>query len=255
MLEELVVEDFMSKHIVSSYSDSNVEKAIRLMVDRNIGSVVVQDEEGPLGLFTERDLLSKVLAVGKKIQEPILLEVMTRWFNVLSPEASLVDAARLMLEKKGKLIVFDDGELEGIVTATDIMREIYEFGKTFDFKSAYSKEVFQEGFKVRLSRIIELMNAERIGSVVISESKLPEAIFTERDLLKAVLHPSFTTEAKVGEYATGNVVTAEEEIDGLEAAAIMSSHHIKRLPLTRDGELVGIVTARDLVEGFASSAW
>lgn len=252
--EQVTVGGFMSRDLVKAFSDSNVVKAIRLMVDRNIGSIVVEDVEGPVGLFTERDLLSKVLGRGRRVEEPILLEVMTRSFDTLRADTTLVEAAKMMLEKKGRLIVFDDGELIGIVTATDIMREIYRFGKPFDFRDSYSKEVFQESPKVKLERVIELMDKNRIGSVLISEGRLPQAIFTERDLLRSVLLPEYNN-ARVGLYATRNVVTAEEGIDGLEASAIMSSHHIKRLPLTDSGEIVGVVTARDLVEGFARSVW
>ena len=252
--EQVTVGGFMSKDLVKAFSDSNVVKAVRLMVDRNIGSIVVEDVEGPVGIFTERDLISKVLGRGRRVEEPILLEVMTRSFDTLRSEATLVEAAKMMLEKKGRLIVFDDGDLIGIVTATDIMREIYRFGKPFDFRNSYSKEVYQESPKVKLERVVELMDKHRVGSVLVSEGRLPQAIFTERDLLRAVLLPEYAN-GKVGDYATGKVVTAEEGIDGLEASAIMSSHHIKRLPLTDAGEVVGIVTARDLVEGFARSVW
>jgi CBS domain-containing protein len=253
--EQVSVENFMSKKLVTTFADSNVSKAVRLMIDHNIGSVVVEDEEGPVGLFTERDLISKILARGRRVEEPVLLEVMTRSFDTIKPEASLVDAAKLMVEKKGRLMVFDDGDLVGIITATDIVREIYEFGRSFGFKDSYSKDVFQESPRVKLEQIVQLMNKHRIGSVLISEGKLPRAIFTERDLLRAVLHPDYRITASVGEFATSGVVTAEEGIDGLEAAAMMSSYHVKRLPLTKSGEIVGIVTARDLVEGFARSAW
>lgn len=245
----------MSRHPVTAFSDSNVREAILLMVAHNIGSVVVKDEEGPLGLFTERDLVSKVLGPGKRIEDLVLLEVTTRSVDELRSEASLVDAAKMMKEKKRRLMVFDDGDLVGLVTATDIMREIYRFGRSFDFTNSYSKKVFEEGPKVKLEQVIQLMDKKRIGSVLISESKLPSAIFTERDLMRAVLLPSFRITARVGDYSAGKVVTAQEGIDGLEAAAIMSSHRIKRLPLTKSGEVVGIVTARDIVESFASYAW
>ena len=84
---------------------------------------------------------------------------------------------------------------------------------------------------------------------------MPIAIFTERDLLKAVQSPDFRLDARVGQYSKGPVITAEAGIDGLKAAAIMGEHHIKRLPLVKSGEIVGIVTARDLVEALATSVW
>lgn len=253
LLEESTARSFMSQNLVKAFADSNVSNAIRLMVQHNIGSVLVEDAQGIAGLFTERDLISNVLGRGRKVEEPILMEVMTRSFNVLKPDATLTDAAKLMNQKKGRLVVFDDSIPLGIVTATDIVREIYRFGRTFDFEDSYSKEVFQEGPKVDLEQVIRLMDKQRIGSVLISEGRLPRAIFTERDLLRAVLSPEFRFQAKVGDFATEKVVTADKGIDGLEAAATMAKHHIKRLPLTESGEIVGIVTARDLVDGFAGS--
>lgn len=245
----------MSKQLATAYSDSNVSKAVALMIERNIGSIIVQDQEGPLGVFTERDLLSKVLRSGKRLEEPILMEVMTRSFNILSPDATLIDAAKIMAEKKGRLMVFDDGSLTGIVTATDIVREIFRFGREFDFSSSYSRLVYVEGPKVKIDHIIRLMDEKRIGSVLISEGRMPIGIFTERDLLKAVQTLDFRLDSRVGDYSKGPVITAEEGIDGLKAAAIMGEHHIKRLPLTKAGEIVGIVTARDLVEALGSSSW
>ena len=253
LLEESTAGSFMSRNLVKVYSDSNASKAVRLMVEHNIGCVIVEDSEGIAGLFTERDLISNVLGRGRRIEEPIIMGVMTRSFNVLRPDATLTDTAKMMKQKKGRLVVFDDGVPLGIVTATDIVREIYRFGRTFDFVDAYSKEVLQEGPKVELEQIVRIMDERRIGSVLISEGRMPRAIFTERDLLRAVLSPDFRFQAKVGEFATQNVVTADEAVSGLEAAAIMARHNIKRLPLTKSGEIVGIVTARDLVDGFASS--
>ena len=57
----------MSEHVLTVYSHSNVRKAIEVMAENNIGSVVVIDSSGPRGVFTERDLLSKVLAKGKNL--------------------------------------------------------------------------------------------------------------------------------------------------------------------------------------------
>ena len=78
------VREFMTKSVESVFSDSNVSNAVRIMVDHNVGSVIVKDNQGTLGIFTERDLLSKVLANHRKLEDPILMEVMTSSFNVVS---------------------------------------------------------------------------------------------------------------------------------------------------------------------------
>ena len=193
LLEESTAESFMSKNLVKAFSDSSASTAVRLMVQHNIGCILVEDVEGVAGLFTERDLLSNILGRGRRVEEPILMEVMTRSFNVLRPDTTLTDAAKMMRQKKGRLVVFEDSIPVGIVTATDIVREIYRFGRAFDFSGAYSKEVFQEGPKVEVEQIIRLMDKHRIGSVLISEGRMPHAIFTERDLLRAVLSPDLVS--------------------------------------------------------------
>ena len=247
--------NFMSTRLVRTFSNSNVSKAVKMMVEFNVGSVIVDDNEGPVGVFTERDLITKVLARQKKLEEPILLEVMTSSFDTLNQDATLLDSAKIMREKKGRLMVFDDGNLVGIVTATDIVREIAKFGKPFDFKSAYSGRVYEESPVAKMELIVQLMAKRRIGSVIISYKNVPSGIFTERDLLRSILKSDFSMDSKVEDYATRNLVTARYDINGLDAARMMVEKHIKRLPLIRSGKLVGIVTARDLVEAFADSSW
>ena len=225
------------------------------MVEYGIGSVIVEEGGQPVGIFTERDLLSKVLARHRKLEEPILTEVMTPSFNILSPDATLGDTAKIMREKKGKLAVFESGKPIGIVTATDIVREIGKFGKRFDFKSAYSRIVYEEGPRSPVELIVQLMDKRRVGSVIVSEGRFSRGIFTERDLLRSILTSEFTMYSGVENYSTHYLITAEEEIDGLDAAKIMIDRRIKRLPLIHSGKIVGIVTARDLVEAFANSAF
>ena len=248
------ISDFMSKEVVTAYSHSNVSNAVRLMVDHNIGSVVVVDASGPIGVFSERDLIGKVLGRQKRPQEPILMEVMSRSFNSVRQDASLAEAAKAMSMKKGRLMVFDDGTLVGIVTATDIMRQIHRTGESFDISKVYSKKIFEVGPETSLEMVVQLMDKRRIGSVIVFERKQPSGIFTERDLLRSVVVPNFRLNARVGDLATRPIITAQLGIDGREAIGIMVQHRIKRLPLTESDKVVGIVTARDLVEAFASSS-
>jgi len=252
--------EFMSRKLVTVSSQSNVSKAVKLMVDYNIGGVIVTDDEGPVGIFTERDLLSNVLNAGKSLEEPILMQVMTPSPNHLSSKATLIETAKMMTQKKGRLVVFDDRPLGiithplGIITATDIIREIQKEGRQFDFKESSSRIVYEAPPRTRVADVVRLMAEKRIGSVIVSEGQFPRGIFTERDLLRSVLTTEFRMDGYVENFATHHLITAGEGITGYEAAYTMRSRRIKRLPLTREnGEICGIVTARDLVEAFANS--
>jgi CBS domain-containing protein len=254
MPEEITVNDFMSKDVLTVYSHSNVRKAIEVMAENNVGSVVVIDSSGPRGVFTERDLLSKVLAKGKNRDTTLMMEVHSPLFVSIEPDATPREAARTMLRRKSRLMVFEGSNLQGIVTATDILRYIHDLSQPFGLEEVITRGVVTELPETPLTTVVEDMDRKRIGSVLIGEEdEVPYGIFTERDLLVKVLLKKLSLEFLVGELASVPLVTAKLGIDGIQAAKIMVSNHVKRLPLTSGGNIAGIVTARDIVEAFASA--
>ncbi|MEO9295542.1 MAG: CBS domain-containing protein [Nitrososphaera sp.] len=56
---------------------------------------------------------------------------------------------------------------------------------------------------------------------------------------------------RVGKYCSWFMLTAQSGIRAREAARLMLANSIKRLPITKDGKVIGIVTARDLVEAYS----
>ena len=97
-----------------------------------------------------------------------------------------------------------------------------------------------------LRRVGELMRDRNVGSVVVCESGRPVGVITDRDLALAVVADTVEPGAPAGDHASRPLVTGEVEMDIEEAVALMVQHHIRRLPVTRGEELVGIVTIDDL---------
>lgn len=253
--ETILVNDLMTKNVLTVYAHSNVRNAIKMMADNNIGSVLVIDSEGPRGVFTERDLLSKVLARGRDGDNSLLMEVMSPAFPAIDSGATLAEAAKAMLEKKSRLMVFEGSELKGIVTATDIIRAIRHLSRRIDLAGVRTRNVVTESPEIPLSKVIADMDQKRIGSVLVGENdKRQYGIFTERDLLLKVLVKKVGLATVVGEFVTVPLTTAPLDIEGVDAAKIMATKHIKRLPLEDRHEIIGIVTARDIVEAFARSS-
>ena len=77
------------------------------------------------------------------------------------------------------------------------------------------------------------------------------SIFTERDLLTAFLAKGKSLNVEVGTASSSPLITAPLGTSVHKTADIMTANKIKRLPITQNGELAGIVTARDLVEAYA----
>ena len=96
---------------------------------------------------------------------------------------------------------------------------------------------------LRLREAVKIMSEKGIGSLVIIEDKKILGIITERDVLKNVNR----LDLKVEDIMSDKVITidANESID--EAASLMNKYKIKRIPVTKKGILVGIITATDLI--------
>ena len=97
-----------------------------------------------------------------------------------------------------------------------------------------------------LRRIAELMRDRNVGSVVLEEGARPVGIITDRDLAIGVLAGAGDPGDAAERCATSPVVTGEEDMPLEEAAALMVSHRIRRLPVLDAERLVGIVTLDDI---------
>jgi len=244
----------MGKGVITVTQEAKVANAIRAMDEHNIGSVVVLDSLGPCGVFTERDLLSRVLAKGKDPESTVIMEVASPKFPSITSSLTLEETARAMVEKKSRLMVFDGADLVGMVTPTDLVRVLKGVETDFSILKVISTRLVTVAPETRVDAVVRLMDERKTGSVLVSEFGQWTGIFTERDLLKRVLAPKVSLLTQVGDVATKPVVTAEPGIFGREVAGIMALHGFKRLPLALEGEGVGILTARDVVEAYAMAS-
>jgi CBS domain-containing protein len=105
-----------------------VVEAAQLMNARRIGSVVVLEAREVIGIFTERDILVRVVAARRNPETTAVAEVMTAPVVCCTPEAELQECKALVTNQRLRHIpVVDDGHLVGIVTSGDILaREAFE---------------------------------------------------------------------------------------------------------------------------------
>jgi CBS domain-containing protein len=246
------VKEIMSQEVVTITPEALLDEAARIMGEKHIGSLIVMKYDTPVGIVTERDLLSKVLALGRDLREEKVEKVMSYPLVTICLTAKIKEAAQTMIKKKGRLAVFDCGKLVGIITASDLIRSLPDVpeteAKVDDFMT---KEVVTADEKTPVDTIAKIMGEKRIGSVIITSKEKPFGIFTERDLLTTFLVKGKPLIAEVGKEASSPLITAPIGTSVHKAAVIMTLKHIRRLPITRRGKLVGIITARDLVEAYA----
>lgn len=110
----------------------NVLEATRLMNDRRIGAVVVVEGEEIRGIFTERDVLTRVVAAGRDPATTLLAEVMTAPIVHCSPTTSLEECRVIFTSKRIRhLPVLEEGKLAGLITSGDLLaHEVREHQET-----------------------------------------------------------------------------------------------------------------------------
>ncbi len=93
------------------------------------------------------------------------------------------------------------------------------------------------------------MGEKRVGSLVITKDSQPIGIFAEPDLLSKVMAKGLDLhKTLVGDVMSSPLITVDENTMIREAIALMAQKRIMLLPVTREGELVGIVTGREIFD-------
>jgi CBS domain-containing protein len=93
----------------------------------------------------------------------------------------------------------------------------------------------------------QLMSEKGIGCLVVTEGGVPAGIVTERDFVKRIVAQHASFDVKIAEIMSTSLVTVDPDSSVKEAARLMSSHKIRRLPVLKENKLVGIIVATDLV--------
>jgi CBS domain-containing protein len=100
-----------------------VSEIASLMVNSNIGAVIVMRDTEPLGIVTERDLVRKVIYAGKDAREIVAQEIMTAPLITISFDRSVEDALEIMLHNHVRRLVVLKGEsMVGLLTERRLLR-------------------------------------------------------------------------------------------------------------------------------------
>jgi CBS domain-containing protein len=119
----MVVKDVMSSPVVTLDEDATSNKVADLMDENELGCVIITNKKGqPVGIITERDLVTRVLAKNLKPDAVKAKEIMTSPLVTIEPEATISEAARRMSRLNiRRLGVIYKGNLVGVVSSKDIL--------------------------------------------------------------------------------------------------------------------------------------
>jgi CBS domain-containing protein len=117
------------KKLLTAPPETTVSNAAKLMAKKNVGAVMVVENELLVGIFTERDAVFRVMAQGRDAQTTKLAEVMTNEPQTVDPDKSFGYALLMMHENGFRHVpVIENGKPIGIVSSRNALDpEMEEF--------------------------------------------------------------------------------------------------------------------------------
>ena len=117
--------DKKGHEVYSIQANQTVYEAIAEMDQRNVGGLIVKDDEKVVGIITERDYTRKVILKGRSSKDTRVEAIMSRDLVTVTPEHQIQQAMALMTEKRCRhLPVFKGEHLVGMLSIGDLVKAI-----------------------------------------------------------------------------------------------------------------------------------
>lgn len=178
-----------------------------------------------------------------------MADVMTKGAATVSQYDTVVTAAKTMSERKlSCLAVVDKGEVLGIITETDMLRQVANHGKHFYRKKlvqVMSSPVQCAPSNLSVLEASKLMNAKQIKRLPILEQGVVVGMVTQTDLTRALT--SYGLWRDVAEIMSHDAATIQGTASAEVAARVMTSRQISCIVVKKEVEVVGILTQKDML--------
>ena len=259
---------------------------LRAMLLRyKISRIIVAENEKPLGIVTEKDLIKAIYLGNKSIENTRVSEIMVKRLITASEDSTIHDCARLMINNKisSVIILKKDGKLAGIVTKTDLTSVfLTQSASLLQISKIMTRHVTTVKPADSLLYVENVLVKNRLSRVVVERNRKPVGIITHRDFIPAKIPlwlrqsgdpkevekyrmAAKPTELKLNQLnylssfiaadiMTPNPVTVQVTEDVSEASLLMIRNGISGLPVVKNSLLVGIITKTDIVKAIASES-
>lgn len=267
-----------TKKVISVKPGDSIDKAIGLMEEHDIHHLPVIETGVVVGIISDRDILVSVgwkltserkeAGRGPVIGPRCVAEIMSKPVLAMTPEDTVQDAALSMIERRvSAIVVAREGHVSGIFTKLDLLTHAQDFAKS-PAARAILKQTVEEHMRVSvftatpkepLVEVASLMHRKGLRHVPVVVEKTLVGIVSERDIRRAFGGESiedgaaensgklYLPPSAIMDIMSRNVRTIAPEATLLDAADTMARHRIGCLPVTKEDQLVGILTDTDLI--------
>ena len=250
------VSEIMTTNLTTAPVGSSIQEVLERMVAADVGRIIITNKEVPVGIFTEKDVLKRVVNQNLETSKSEIKDVMTSPIRAVREETHIVEALGRMYKGKYRhlLVRGRRGKIVGIISMRRILGLAVELGQgmseTKTLRSLISDKALSVDESSSVFETVDLMTQKGVAAVVVSAGGKPAAIFTERDVLKRVASKGVDPKkTQVKQVMTSPLVTMADTALIGEALAEMYRRDIRNMPvMAPGGELIGVVSMPDILQ-------
>ncbi|MEX0861359.1 CBS domain-containing protein [Nitrosopumilus sp.] len=282
-VKKINLSELITKPITVS-PNTTLLKTRETLLKNKVKRVIITDKKKPIGVITEKDIAKKIYELGSNPIESVkAADFTSKRLFILTRKNSVQECAKMMKKHRISLIIITnkDGNLEGIVTETDLVKAFLTKESTpCKVGKIMKRDVITAAPSDPILHVESLLLKYGISRIVVQRNQIPVGIITFRDFVPAKI-PQWIAESadpkEVQEYkykkgleethsnqmsylfpfhATDIMatkpVTVERDDDVKVAITRMIKYDISGLPVVKNSKLVGIITKSDIVNTLAS---
>ena len=251
-MNSIKLKSILSPDVFSVTPETPLSEALSILSEKKISCVLVVENNKPVGILTERDVV-KIAACGSNKAKMKLAEVMSSPVKTVQSGMDIVEGYAVLRECKIRhLIVTDEkGTVEGIITHANIIRELKAL--LTDARTVFeimTREIFISNPDDTIHEISRKMTENSISCIIIEDDSKPVGIITERDIARVFLSRVDVSAERVNNWMSSPVHMINSNLSLSKALDLMSQKKHRRLIVhDNNGKTIGIVTQSDIVRG------
>lgn len=250
------VSEILTTNLTKAPVTASIFEVMQTMVAEDVGRIIIIDDDVPVGIFTEKDILRRVINADFDPRKTVIKSVMTSPIRAVREETHIIDAFSKMYRGKFRhlLVRGRRGKIIGIVSMRRILNLAVELGQglseTRTMNDISLGNVVAVDGATTLHDTIDLMNKRSVGAVVVTAAEIPGGIFTERDVLKRVATKDANIKnTPVSQAMTTPLITMPSTTLVGDVLAEMYRRDIRNMPVVNDGgTIAGIVSMPEILQ-------
>ena len=250
------VSEIMTTDLTKAPVTASIFDVMETMVAQDVGRIMIINDDVPVGIFTEKDVLRRVINANLDARKTDIKTVMTSPIRAVREETHIIDAFGKMYRGKYRhlLVRGRRGKIIGIVSMRRILNLAVELGQGLretrtlgDIALAAITPVDESS---TVYETVDLMNRKSVATVIVTAGGKPSGIFTERDALRRVAAQEIDVQkTTVQQVMTRPLITMPRSALIGDVLAEMYRRDIRNMPVSGDaGEITGLVSMPEILQ-------